>query len=554
MKIHNTFIKNNPIILTGIVFLFLGILVNEWSIARFISRDGTLSTYSRYIVWVLDLILIIIGCILIIQKDLRVFRWIGVVILAAVVVSLLVGYAFRMGYSFQIDYNEGWNVYQSLSAIAGKPLYSDYETLAPVIYPPISFFIVGYAGKLLHDPLLAGRAISLISLLIISLEVGVIVRLLGGDNFSSIFSSIYCLGIFVVYARGYVAMNDPQMLAHVFMLTGLVIYLKNKSQLIVVAFLCCLALFTKHNLFPIPLAITLDVLLHSRKDFIKWIIANLMISSSFLVLILFTLGSGFFYQILTPRGFDPQKLIIFMNRRLGLPILINLVVTTPWLYHAVKNKFNSIVPSFMVMSGIWGIFALSGNGSDINLLFDFFIGLSITTAMSVFFVCKNFEFSSSRLLMISILLPLSLGIVILKDFPERFPRRGTFYSYENMEHAFLADAKYLSSKSGPLICSNMLLCYFADHSLVMDPFLTTEGILSGRFQEDEILAQLERGYYQVVQLDYPISDRYLSERSYTSIQRSETLLFTENFLRALGNNYVLTRETSTGAFYEPKTP
>lgn len=554
MKIRSSFIKKNFIILTGIVFLFLGILINEWSIARFISRDGALSTYSRYIVWVLDLMLIFIGCILIIQKELNVFRWIGIVILAAVVVSLLVGYAFRMGYSFQLDYNEGWNVYQSLSAIAGKPLYSDYDTLVPVIYPPISFFIVGYTGKILHDPLLAGRAISLISLIIISLEVGIIVRLLGGDVFSSIFSIIYCLGIFVEYARGYVAMSDPQMLAHVFMLTGLVIYLNNKSQLIVVAFFCCLALFTKHNLFPIPLAITLDVLLHARKDFMKWTIANLMIASSFLVLILFTLGSGFFYQILTPRGFDPQKLIIFMDRRLGLPILINLVVTTPWLYHAVKNKFSRIVPSFMVMSGVWGVFALSGNGSDINLLFDFFIGLSIATAMSVFFVCKNFEFSSSKLLMISILLPLIVGIVILKDFPERFPRRNTFDSYENMERAFLADAKFLSSKSGPAICSNMLLCYFADHSLVMDPFLTTEGIISGRFQEDEILAQLESGYYQIVQLDYPISDQYLGEVPYTSTQHSETLLFTENFLRALGKNYVLSRETSTGVFYEPKIP
>ena len=549
METQKKLININLPLLSGIILIFFGVFFNEWSAAQLLSKDAFLSTYSRYAIWVLDLIFILMGCILIIQKDRAVYRWIGVMALSMAVILLLVGLIFRMGYYFQIDYNEGWNVYHSSEAIAGNSLYSDRATLTPINYPPLSFYVVGYAGKILHNPLLAGRIISLLSLLIISLEVGAVVGMLSRDNFSTFFSIIHCLGLYMVYARGYIAMNDPQMLGHVLVLMALIIYLKDRSKLIIVAFLCCLGLFTKHSLLPVPIAITLDILINSRKDFFKWIAVCLAISGSFLALISITLGSELIYQVLAPRGFDPQNIIVWMSR-LGFPMFINLLLTLPWLYYAGKNKINIIAPMYMLISIIWGVYAIGGIGTDVNMFFDFFISLSIASGMSLFLINVKVQSLGEGKHLIHILAPLILGIGILAGAAKLYPRNYTFYQYSERENAFLTDVSYLSSKTGPVICYNILLCHAAGHSFIYDPFLVTEGILSGRFQEDEILSRLEAGYYQVVQLEYPIGDQYFEGQSYTSVRRSEAT-FTENFLRALGNNYVLTRTTLTGVFYEP---
>lgn len=536
--------------LAGCFFLFTGVILNEWTLAQLFSQDGNLASYSRFIIWVLDLLLIFGGFVLILQQDGRLLSWMGVGAVSVVTIAILAGYIIRMGYSFQIDYNEGWNVYHGIDAISGHALYADNQTMTPINYPPISLFVAGSLGQILHNPLLAGRLISLVSMFVTCLACGGIVRGLGGGLLDACFGGFFYLGLLEAYARGYIAMHDPQMLGHALMTIGLLVYVKDKSKWMPVAVLFCLALFTKHNLLPIPLAVFLDILQRSRREFFKWALVILVISGILLILITLALGSGFIDHMKASRGYDPQLIITWLTR-LGPGLLIILVMTIPWLTTTVSNKQSRVIPFYLVFSLLFGLYTAGGIGTDINVFFDFFIGLSIAAGMSLWYLRTRFEIFDRRTLLISILLPLAMSFGILVRSPRRIPVRETFYMYNQMEQTFREDSEYLASKPGPVICSNILLCYVAGQNFVYDPFLVTEGMFSGRYQEADVLKQLEAGYYPVVQLNYPLTEDYLKELPYTSTRRAE-IGYTENFLRALGKYYILTRETGTGAFYEPR--
>ena len=45
-------------------------------------------------------------------------------------------------------YNEGWNAYHAVAAVTGGVLYPPPETFVFNNYPPLSFYLVGWAGAL----------------------------------------------------------------------------------------------------------------------------------------------------------------------------------------------------------------------------------------------------------------------------------------------------------------------------------------------------------------------------------------------------------------------
>src|SRR5258708_25428438 len=63
---------------------------------------------------------------------------------------------------FSSDPNEGWNAFQAARAIGTGPLYSGPQALTGNNYPPLSFYLVGWAGRLLGDPIVAGRVMPLL--------------------------------------------------------------------------------------------------------------------------------------------------------------------------------------------------------------------------------------------------------------------------------------------------------------------------------------------------------------------------------------------------------
>ena len=89
---------------------------------------------------------------------------------------------YRAFFKVVINYNEGWNALFGSAAIHTGTPYPRPEQLITNNYPPLSFYLIGYLGSLLGDLILAGRLISLLSIFLLGLFTGQLIKRLGGKS------------------------------------------------------------------------------------------------------------------------------------------------------------------------------------------------------------------------------------------------------------------------------------------------------------------------------------------------------------------------------------
>src|SRR5256885_16197099 len=78
----------------------------------------------------------------------------------------LVWPVWRAFFPMEIWGNEGWNAYHADQAMRGvAQLYPPPDGLVANNYPPLSYYLIGWLGRLFGDPLSLGRALSLLSTL-----------------------------------------------------------------------------------------------------------------------------------------------------------------------------------------------------------------------------------------------------------------------------------------------------------------------------------------------------------------------------------------------------
>ena len=75
---------------------------------------------------------------------------------------------YRAFLNVEIQNNEGWNAYFADAAMGKVPLYPSPDQFITNNYPPLSFYIVGLVGRLVGDPVLAGRLLSLVAVVAIA--------------------------------------------------------------------------------------------------------------------------------------------------------------------------------------------------------------------------------------------------------------------------------------------------------------------------------------------------------------------------------------------------
>src|SRR5260370_8287229 len=89
---------------------------------------------------------------------------------------------YRAFLNVEIENNEGWNAYFADAAMGKMPLYPSADQLITNNYPPLSFYTVRLIGRLLGDPVLAGRLLSLIAVFAIAAAIALSVRRLRGSS------------------------------------------------------------------------------------------------------------------------------------------------------------------------------------------------------------------------------------------------------------------------------------------------------------------------------------------------------------------------------------
>jgi hypothetical protein len=457
----------------------------------------------------------------------------------------------RSFFDFEIDFNEGWNGYFQLRAVAGQPLYSGYGPFFANNYPPVSFFLVGALGALLGDPVLAGRLVSLAALAAIALACGQVVRAAGGGKWERLLALATCVLLFACFATDYLGMDDPQLLGQAFASWALAVHLGGAPSVrrtLLTALLVTVSVMTKHNLVLVPLLITADVLLRGpSRTRAVWIGSGLVLAGlafgSLSALAPAALG-----QILAPRSWEVDRAFLFtveILARYQAPI----AVVGAGLYAARRRRPAGLVLAYLIAAIALGAAWSGGAGTDINVFFDITIALAIGCGLAAIELRER-GFGPRWLALFALFA--NAGALFFA--PQALGRFGVDMAGEmaDRERLFREDTAWLAAQQGKVVCQSQLLCLRSGKPLFYDSFNATQAMRFGDLPKDTLTGMLARREIAVIQVsDLPA--RSPNDPPGVQAYPARFVNFEDDVFDALDRHYRIARVGVSGRFYVPKT-
>jgi hypothetical protein len=459
-----------------------------------------------------------------------------------VAVLLLLLPLVRMGMTLEIDFGEGWNAYVAEGVLHGEPVYRPFASLVPNNYPPLSFYALAALHHLTGWALLPlGRGVALVSLLLVAVQVGLAARLCGAARQDAWLAGLLFVGLVAAGAARYVAMNDPQLLAHAIAAAALLAYLRWPTRRVpatvpLMAILVTAALFTKHNLVALPIALTIAIALDAPERLVPWCLtAGGLIAGA--VAALERASGGLFVASL------------LMGRRYGLDTLTGvagiglLTMAVPTIVTATGISRRSVDPRLRVVLVYFGVATATGigfsggSGADVNMFFDAFVAIAVACAV----VLTRLRARPGAYLAASLAVVAWLALAL----PIRLLTPARYQQLLRREQATIEDVRYLRAHRGNAYCERMLLCYLAGKPLVLQPYFAPELAAIGDVPEEIVRQPFDQRTFGIVQLDRPI----LGPEA--EIGGAPHARLPGGVLSTIRRQYRLARVSSNGAFYVP---
>ncbi|WP_231848941.1 hypothetical protein [Paramagnetospirillum magneticum] len=470
-----------------------------------------------------------------------------VLALAGLALVLLAYPLARIFWDFEIDNTEGWNAFLQLRAIGGLPLY---DTGSPYFfnnYPPLSFYLVGVLSKLVGDANLAGRMVSLSATLVVCLAVRSIVRSAGASRLDGWFAAITCALFFGCLLTDHVGKNNPQMLAHAFVLSGLAVYLKGEAdarRAALAALLFSAGVLVKHNLICLPLLVGADILVRGpvRARLAYFMTGAGIAAASGLLLWLLT-GPVFFNQLLASRTWDITRAFLFTTEILG-QFQAPMALVGLGLLALRRTRPAGLVLAYVACGLALGAVFSGGAGTDVNVFFDVYIGLAIGAGLVVHLTPQP---------MARPVMALIINAGVLAYAPAALGRFGVEMLGElsARETLFHDDVAYLKSIRGTALCQSHLLCLRAGKPAFYDPINMLQAMVKGRLPADTLTGMLRRHEIAVVELIDP-PKHMEDDNPGALVPPPRWMDFQDEVFPVLLQEYELDRVSLSGRFYRPK--
>ncbi len=479
------------------------------------------------------------------------------ILMTAIALALLSYPALRMFGQFEINYNEGWNAYHQMRAIGGEALYRFDSPYVFNNYPPLSFYVVGVLGEGFGGPVLAGRMVSIVSVLGVAVLLGLAVRDMGGRAIDGVLAGACWVCFLVVTAHNYIGMNDPQMLGHLLMAAGLAVYVRNPSRpsRLFVALLCFwLALLVKHTLLAIPLAVGIDLLFRSPRLAGRVFAAAAALSVLTALALYGLYGAAFFEQLLAPREFSVVRAAIQTIEflvRVQVPLVF--VAASLTLFH--RGRHERLVLVSLGLGLALGVVYSGGAGTSLNVFFDVLIALALGAGLiaaraSTLFRHERLGWRRCAMLMLAGFVAFAPALAVPRLVWQSVASIGG--QAGERERAFAADIAFARSVEGPTICNSLLVCFTLGRPFLFDPFNSYQAMMLGRVSAEPLLDDLRSGRIALVQIGYGELNDGVTPRLRT--QPRLFTLFSEEFLAVLQARYRIAWRGASGAFLVPHNP
>jgi hypothetical protein len=415
------------------------------------------------------------------------------------------------------DYNEGWNAFWSQAALRGEDLYPPAGASISDNYPPLSFFVVGMLGRTVGDNIVAGRLVALASFCAILLAIFAWLRLVGCSRAAAAAGGGVFLAGFVGFAPAFVAMNDPQLLAHATMVTGLYVLWRSRSgspAIAVAAALMVLAGFTKHLLLPLPLAVGTWLALYDRRRFALWASAGAA-AALLLFLVFWTVyGTDFFHSLLAGRVYSVHEARIRTRNAIAAfaPMLAlgAIAATSAWRSgpHCSRGAAIRLVLLYGAAALSIGALAAGGKGVDVNAFFDLLIASSLGAGLGLMAlrsgeVPRFSAATGSRLSVVALWLS---ALIVCWGIARRLPQEiALMQRLDEREVMTRDDVRTVRELGhGRAACEELALCYWAGTSFQVDFFNYGQKLKTGMLAHSSCDRLFGTDRFDVVQIDRDI--------------------------------------------------
>lgn len=411
---------------------------------------------------------------------------------AGVLILVLLVPVLMIPYRIPLNYNEGWNAYLALRAMGANqalPLYPPAGSMVFNNYPPLAFPLVGLVGTYVTgDMIVAGRIVALLALLACGALVACCVRRLGGTGRAAVAAGLLLLLNAATVFSAYVAMDDPQWLAHAVMLGGLAVLLggarrpqRGVARVATAAVLMVAGGFVKHNLVALPLAVTVWLAWCDRRALLVWCGTGLLAGLLGLGLAEWAYGPAVFADVAGHhRVMAPARLLIGIRK---LPEILGLLVVGAMLCAAPRpadvrdRRAGLFALLFLGLALATGLTQRMGDGVNYNAHFETLIAACIAVGLALSrppLRVGRLRLTPARLLCVAAL-PLVLAV------PTRL-----IHAWSDLRHLpdtagrWQAAIARVGRIPGPAACEMLAVCYWAGKTETVDFFNLTQAMLASR--------------------------------------------------------------------------
>jgi hypothetical protein len=391
--------------------------------------------------------------------------------------------------------NEGWGAYFSERAVHGGVLYPGTDELVMNNYPPLSFYVIGAAGQLVGNTVLAGRLISVLALFAIAAILGVLVARGAGSRAAGGFTAAFFLMLFSAYPGGRIGLNDPQLFGQATMLVGLMLVWLGPERfgtLFGAAAIMMMAGLIKHNIIAIPLAVTAWAAWRGRATLLRWLAAAALAALLGGGVLLVVWGMPALLSILSPRQTSVVKLVEDARRMLYLAD----IPLAAWLAMVAlrrQDREAGLANALVCASLLELVISAGGAGVAANMAFDLVIGLSLALGLQVGRLKRARVAGvlvAVLLFHIALVMPLEPVRILAGMAP------GTAADEAKVREA----VAHIAAQPGPVLCFDAVLCWYAGKPFLFDRYNMGQQFAFGRRSEEDLLGRVRRHEFAMVEM------------------------------------------------------
>jgi hypothetical protein len=418
-----------------------------------------------------------------------------VALFALLAVYFLIWPIWRLPFGLEIASNEAWNAYHADAAVGGGTLYPSPHTLIVNNYPPLSFYALGYLGKILGDPLYVGRVLSLMATVGLGALIARIVVQLGAGSASAAIAGLWFIAIMARSFSHYVGMDDPQLAGEFVMVAALSWFLardqagKSPEPPIL---LMVLAGFWKHNIIAVPATVLVWLWLRDGRRALRPAAIGFGATLIGLLICVAIYGDVFLANLFTPRAYRLSRVLGGLGRAQWVAPALMIWALWAWSERRIwQARFTALYIGIATAA-----YLVQWIGEDIldNAQFDLVIAVAIGLGLTFDGVAptpfaRRFGVNAARAVIVFVLvlrllatLRIEPAMVILDP-----AYRARFHTNAQVVRA---DAARVAAIPGPVACDIKLVCRMAGKPFVYDDFrvdmLIETGASPGRDAEEII--------------------------------------------------------------------